>query len=494
MATKITADNLAPTLATAITQGGGPKITGVIVTDESFNEISATAANITGGYIKIVGTGFSNGCQVTVGNIPASSITFVSSTELRVSLPSRPSGSYAVYVTNTDGGTGTRINGITYSPIPVWATGSTFGGRVTGANFNINLSVSSDSNVTYSLAPGSSLPAGLTLLSNGLIYGNVVVVSDTTFNFDIIATDQENQSVSRSFSLPITYGDISISPALGSNTAWVFNTQGDLYMDTPNNYTLIFSSEGIYNFKLWGAGGGDSVGSTADGGGGGYTTGNIYITAGNTYSLVVGERGYYMYLYNGNVDISTRQATNYGGGGFTSNSSGSGGGYSGVFRGSNINQAASLLIAGGGGGGAQGGAVPIGGGHGGGTTGGTGGFWQFAAGTGGSQSAGGTGASESGSALKGGNSNAPTPTNNAGGAGGGGYWGGGASLSSNQHSGSGGGGGSGYVSPVVPGGVTVAGSGATAGNNTAPQRGTAGSGGSGLNHGNNGRIVISKLS
>lgn len=493
MATKITADNLAPTLATAIVQGGGPKITSVVITDASFNPIDDTAANISGGYIKIVGTGFSNGCQVTVGNTPASSITFVSSTELRVSLPTRPSGSYIVYVTNTDGGTGTRINGITYSPAPVWSTGSSLEARVTGDNFNFNLAANSDSNVLYTLAPGSSLPAGLTLFANGLITGNVVVGSPTTFNFDIIATDQENQETSRSFSLPISTGDISISPALGANTQWAFAGQGDLYIDNPNIYQITFNTTGTYNFKMWGAGGGDSAGSTGDGGGGGYTTGNIVISSGNVYSAVVGERGYYMFLYWGNTSVNTVQSTNIGGGGTSAQSSGSGGGYSGIFRGTAVNQGNALLIAGGGGGGAQGGGVAIGGGAGGGPTGATGGFWHFTAGAGGSQSAGGGGSGGTGTALQGGTGAIATPTNNPGGGGGGGYWGGGGAISSPVHSGSGGGGGSGYVGPGVNGGVTVAGSGSTTGNSPAPQRGIAGTGGVNLGHGQNGRIVISKI-
>jgi hypothetical protein len=491
MATKITSDNLAPTLATAIVQGGGPKITSVVVTDDSFNPIDDTAANISGGYIKIIGTGFSNGCQVTIGNIPASSVIFVSSTELRVGISARPAGSYPVYVTNTDGGTGTRINGITYSPHPIWATGSSLAGQVTGANFNLNLSASSDSNVVYTLAPGSSLPAGLTLFANGLISGNIVVGSATTFNFDIIAIDQENQEISRSFSLPVVVSDVDITPAFGANTSWIFLSQGDLYLDTPNIYQLTFSTEGTYNFKMWGAGGGDSGGSTGDGGGGGYTTGNINITSGNIYSLVVGERGYYMYLYHNNTSLNDFQATNYGGGGRTAQSSGSGGGYSGIFRGSNVNQSAALLIAGGGGGGGQAGAVNVGGGHGGGTAGASGGQYIWVAGGGGSQSAGGAGPQANpGAALRGGDS--LTGSDLPGGAGGGGYFGGGAARGGSGHSASGGGGGSGFVSPVVPGGVTVAGSGATAGNSSAPQRGTAGSGG--VNgHGGPGRIVISKI-
>ena len=497
MATKITADNLSPTLATAIVQGGGPKITSVVVTDSSFDPIDDTAANISGGYIKIIGTGFSNGCQVTVGNIPASSITFVSSTELRVSLPARPSGSYIVYVTNTDGGTGTRINGITYSPTPVWSTESSLEGRITGVNFNLNLAANSDSNVVYTLAPGSSLPAGLTLFANGLISGNTVVENATTFNFDIIATDQENQKTSRSFSLPVVSGDVIISPALGANTTWLFSSQGDLYLDDPNIYQLSFNTTGTYNFKMWGAGGGDSGGSTGNGGGGGYSTGNIIITSGNVYSTVVGERGYYMYLYNNNTDVTSLQLTNVGGGGKTAQSSGSGGGYSGIFRGTTVNQSNALLIAGGGGGGAQGGAVAIGGGAGGGSTGDGGQQYVFAAGGGGTQSAGGGGSGGAGSALQGGLGYTGAPGYNSGGGGGGGYFGGGGAVSSNQHSGSGGGGGSGYVGTGVSGGVTVNGSGATAGNSPAPQRGTAGAGGVIINpstgHGNNGRIVISKI-
>lgn len=498
MATKITSDNLAPALATAITQGGGPKISNVVIADSSYNTLDDLAVSTSGGYIKILGSGFSTGCQVTIGTTLASSVTFISSSEVRAEVSAKTAGSYPVYVTNTDGATGTRINGITYSPTPVWSTESSLAGQGSGNNFSFNLTANSDSNVVYTLAPGSSLPAGLTLFANGLISGNIVVENATTFNFDIIATDQENQEISRSFSLPVITGDILISPALGANTVWLFSSQGDLYLDDPNIYQLTFNTPGTYNFKMWGAGGGDSGGSTGDGGGGGYSTGNIITTSGNVYSAVIGERGYYMYLYWNNTETNNLQLTNVGGGGKTAQYSGSGGGYSGIFRGTTVNQSNALLIAGGGGGGAQAGAVNVGGGAGGGPTGVGGGQYVHAAGGGGTQSAGGGGSGGSGSALQGGLGYGPhAPGFDAGGGGGGGYFGGGGAKSGGGHSGSGGGGGSGYVGTGVSGGVTVAGSGSTAGNSSAPQRGTAGSGGiissPTTGHGNNGRIVISKI-
>tara|TARA_Y100000593_G_scaffold7761_2_gene14435 strand:- start:41 stop:1513 length:1473 start_codon:yes stop_codon:yes gene_type:complete len=103
--------------------------------------------------------------------------------------------------------------------------------------------------------------------------------------------------------------------------------------------------------KLWGAGGGGGhavAGNPPQAVAGGYTTGDISVTPGETLTLVVGQGG--GYTASGN----THTPTTYGGGGrgYVGNHTGAGGGgggLAGIFRGS-VDQANALLIAAGSGG------------------------------------------------------------------------------------------------------------------------------------------------
>jgi hypothetical protein len=296
MTTKITVDNLAPTLVTTISAGGGPKVSTVIITDASFNEIDDLAANIGGGFVKILGSGFTQGCQVTIGDTLASSVTFISSSELRAQVPGKVSGSYPVYVTNSDGGTGIRINGLSYSAFPVWGTGSSLGSQVFLRYFEINVSANSDSNITYSLAPGSSLPFGANLFANGLITGNVYVENETTFNFVLIATDQENQNTNSSFSLTIT--PTVFTNATGGTVTEVTESDGITYrvhtFTTSGTFEVsTIDNQANGNAEVLVVAGGGSGGQRHGGGGGaGGMLGPRYINLSEeTYTIVVGAGG-----------------------------------------------------------------------------------------------------------------------------------------------------------------------------------------------------------
>jgi len=112
-----------------------------------------------GNTIRVFGTGFVPGArQVTIGGVAATQVTFASSTELFVTVPSGPSGAVDVVVT-TPAGTSTLAGAYTYLPPPTITSvtpikGSTTGGQlvtVTGANF------SADAVVTLGGAPVASL-------------------------------------------------------------------------------------------------------------------------------------------------------------------------------------------------------------------------------------------------------------------------------------------------------------------------------------------------
>jgi hypothetical protein len=183
-----------------------PKITSISVTDNSYTVLDDTAVSTAGGYIKITGTGFTAGSQVLIGTVAASSVSWISSTELRAQVPATTAGTYVVYVVATDGAVAIRVNGITFSATPTWSTGSSLGSS--GAAISIQLAAVSDTTITYSLAAGSTLPTGLTLSSSGLLSGTVTGVTvETVYNFTINAVDLENQDSPRTFSITITVKD-----------------------------------------------------------------------------------------------------------------------------------------------------------------------------------------------------------------------------------------------------------------------------------------------
>lgn len=183
----------------------GPKISSVTVTDSSYNNLDDTAVALTGGYIKIAGSGFESGCQVLLGTTLATSVSYISSTEVRAQLPAASTGTYIIYLVNSDGGTAIRVNAVTFSPTPSWTTGAELSGS---ADTAISIQLAATDATSYSLAAGSSLPSGVTLSSGGLLSGTITGLSaDTTYNFTIIATDAELQDSTRAFTFTITIGD-----------------------------------------------------------------------------------------------------------------------------------------------------------------------------------------------------------------------------------------------------------------------------------------------
>lgn len=105
----ITSESLAPGLS------GNPTINNIIITDSGYaNTANTTISSTSGGYIKIYGSKFQEGCQVHIEESLATSVTVISANEIRSQLGPKSAGSYVVYVTNPNGRFALKINGITY--------------------------------------------------------------------------------------------------------------------------------------------------------------------------------------------------------------------------------------------------------------------------------------------------------------------------------------------------------------------------------------------
>jgi len=220
------------------TVGAGPVISQIQITDSSYNVLDDTAVNTAGGYIKITGSGFSAGAVVIIGSVNATSTTVVSNTVLNVQVPAAVAGTYTVYVVNSGGGTAIGVNGLTYSALPTWTTGSSLPSGVSGTPVSIQLAATDAT--SFALAAGNTLPSGLTLTSGGLLSGTVTVGSETTYSFTVIATDAQAQDSPRAFTITISVGDpyfyltTLLLPGNGTN-----NGTNNTFVDgSTNNLTL----------------------------------------------------------------------------------------------------------------------------------------------------------------------------------------------------------------------------------------------------------------
>ncbi|NBO99908.1 MAG: hypothetical protein EBU90_07235 [Proteobacteria bacterium] len=311
----------------------------------------------------------------------------------------------------------------------------------------------------------NGLSGSLTRLTDGTSYliagSNVTITSASNGAVTISSTASGGATVNTGWTL---------SSSQGSDIITAASTSFSYISGTVQSFTVPAGVTSV-NAYVWAAGGGTGGYSSFRGGAGGFASGSISVTPGDTLYIVVGGGGSDAASTAGNGGLGGWPNAGFGTRGDASG--GGGGGYSGIFSGSSTpQQVNALLIAGGGGGGTG----YKGGGGGGGSTGNTGGNGGNP-GQGGTQLAGGTAGNgdtsppRAGSALTGGNAGGTgqddntTSGTNDGGGGGSGYFGGGGGASD----GSGGGGGSGYYHPSkVSGGSLQTGSDGLSGSPTLP--------------------------
>src|SRR6056300_1755402 len=238
-----------------------PSINTITITDSSWNPIDDLALSTSStGYVTIQGNNFEPvGTTVSVGGTAASSITFVDSITLRVSVNPKTTGTYDVVV-QTVGGSVTKVNGVSFDPLPVWSTGSSLGNVYDVVPFSIPLSASDGASaITYSNT--SALPPSTTLASNGLLAGNITLTSSTTYNFSVEAIDAQNQSSLRTFSLnavyallqnhfPLTYANLLVEGRTysGSGTTWQNAVSSPVVLALNNSPSFSSTFPGYFSF------------------------------------------------------------------------------------------------------------------------------------------------------------------------------------------------------------------------------------------------------
>ena len=305
-----------------------PSINIITITDSNWNPIDDLALSTSStGYLTIQGNNFeATGTTVSVGGTAASSISFVNSNTLRVSVNPKSTGTYDVVV-ETGGGSTTKINAVSFDPIPVWSTSNSLGNVVYANAFSITLAASEGGGSAITYSNTTALPPSTTLASNGVLQGNIVETSSSTYNFTVEAIDAQLQSALRSFSLVYTFflasgGTVTTS---GSYQIHTFTASG--------TFNVSGSPKTIQYLVVAGGGGGGSGDWSGGGGAGGLRTGSQSISSG-TYSIVVGSGGAVNTngqnsSFNGITSIAGGRGGSYNNLAAGSGGSGGGGAYSG---------------------------------------------------------------------------------------------------------------------------------------------------------------------
>jgi hypothetical protein len=228
-----------------------PKVSSIAITSNTYSVLDDTAVNVGGGFVVVTGSNFQSGASVLIDTTPATSVSYIDSTTLRAQVPARSAASYNLYVVNPDGGTGIKVSGITYSGTPTWVTASPLANVLSNVAFSNTFSATG----AVSYANTTILPTGFNLLANGYYFGNISIgETQTTYSFNVRATDAENQESDKTFSLTT--------------------------VNVPPTYTL--------NYLLLAGGGG---GGYAGGGAGGFLSGSTTVNKNQTYTLSIGGGG-----------------------------------------------------------------------------------------------------------------------------------------------------------------------------------------------------------
>jgi hypothetical protein len=244
MSLRTTSQNRASTFTFTNSRSGGSggvgtgsvTITSIVVTDSGFNNLDDNAVGTSNSYIKIIGTGFSSSANVFVSGSQVSSVnvTYVNSTEIRVTLPSLSLGNTNIFVFNPDYSGAIWAPGITVSGFPDFTQTSYTSS--TALEVSVQLLATGDAPLTYTLQAGSSLPSGCSLSSSGLITGTT---TDGVYQFTVIVSDAQLQSFQFQITLTIQSTD-----AYFNRTVLAINADADTFVKDASSNSFAITING----------------------------------------------------------------------------------------------------------------------------------------------------------------------------------------------------------------------------------------------------------
>ena len=214
---KTNVDNLGLANASITINGSSVSLGGSVTVGETKPTITSTSlgpiATNTPTSVTILGTNFVSvplvqAVSSTGALTTASVVAFTSSTSVNATF-SLASGDYYVRIENNDGNAVRSATAILQSSdAPTWTTATGSLGSVSAAgSVSFTVVATSDSDVTYAKTSGT-FPGGVTMVSaTGVISGTETgSTEETTYTFDITATDEEAQTAVREFTITITHG------------------------------------------------------------------------------------------------------------------------------------------------------------------------------------------------------------------------------------------------------------------------------------------------
>jgi len=182
-----------------------------------------TALDPAGGQTIILkGVGFKPGATIMLGLEAIGTVTYVDTNTLSFTSPAHSAGTYSVYVTNTDYGTGILTPGVIYSTFPTWTTpADNQGSYYETTSINNTFTATSDTSIQSYVKVSGDFPPDATLNeSTGVLSGTAAVTnSSTSYTFVLKATDSEFQDSTRSF-------NITLNPDV---VAWTSPSEGESY-------------------------------------------------------------------------------------------------------------------------------------------------------------------------------------------------------------------------------------------------------------------------
>ena len=216
------------------------------------------AADPAGGQtITLTGTNFLDGATVEIEGTLAPVVTVVSKTEITFTAPAKAAGDYDILLTNGDNTTATFVDGITYNGLPSWTTPAgnlgTFPAGSTIPTITLVATEPDSGVVSYSVTTGA-LPTGLTLTGADIDGTVPTPAGQTTYNFSVTASDDENQeSTERAFNI-VVYIQVTnivdeVDPFDNSSGVALYKLDGDA-TDESGNYngtaTNVTYSTGVF--------------------------------------------------------------------------------------------------------------------------------------------------------------------------------------------------------------------------------------------------------
>ena len=214
---KTNVDNLGLANASITINGSSVSLGGSVTVGETKPTITSTSLGpipvSTPTSVTIAGTNFISVPQVqaissTGALTTASVVSFTSATSISATF-SLASGDYYVRIENNDGNAVRSTSAILQSSdAPTWTTAAgSLGSSAATAALSFTVVATSDSDVTYAKTSGT-FPGGVTIASaTGIISGTETgSTTETTYTFDITATDEESQTAVREFTITITHG------------------------------------------------------------------------------------------------------------------------------------------------------------------------------------------------------------------------------------------------------------------------------------------------